>query len=149
MAECTVTVSRKHLYHWIQDDTVATHQKQNAWCNPCVTLMLPRGQMSPPTPTRKGHLQGHLNQPSLEMWFHFLLLTLGICCCLALSAQKPPNPQVSFTLTENKAEGEAAYIGDSKSQHGGPTKSIPSYESEANSKNILANHCNSCLTAIR
>lgn len=77
------------------------------------------------------------------------LLHLSSHSCLALSAQKPPNFQVSFTLTENKAEGEAACAEDSKSQHGGPTKSIPSYDSEANSKNILANHCNSCLTAIR
>lgn len=46
------------------------------------------------------------------------LLHRSSCSCLALWAQKPPNSQVSFTLTENKAEGEAACTGDSESQHG-------------------------------
>lgn len=69
--------------------------------------------------------------------------------CLALSAQKPPSPQVSFTLTEHKVEEEAAWTGDSESQHGSLPEASRGHESEASSKDILANHCHLCLRAIR
>lgn len=128
-AECTVTVNRKHLYHWIQDDTVATRSKTAGatlvwpWCSPETDESARTYQERPPARASESARLGNvIPLPAADSghWLH-----RSSHSCLALSAQKPPNPQVSFTLTENKVDGEAACTGDSESQHRGPTGSKP------------------------
>lgn len=87
------------------------------WCSPETDESARTYQERPPARASESAWLGNvIPLPAADSghWLH-----RSSHSCLALSAQKPPNPQVSFTLTENKAEGEAACTGDSQSQPGG------------------------------
>lgn len=108
----------------------ATHQTQNAWCNPCVTLMLPRDRWVRPHLPGKATCKGIWVSQAWKcdstsccwLWAFTALLQPQLLSTLGTETTQSPNV-IHFDWKQGG--GEAARTGASKSQHGGPTRSKP------------------------